>query len=397
MSDRIGVGVVGCGSVAWISHLPWYWENPNVELVAVCDADDDKAQKAADRWGAGTCYRDLGDLLGRDDIHAVSICTPPNHHCEHVIQAAEAGLHVLCEKPMAPTIEECDRMIAAAKKNGVKLMVGFMKRFNPAFEEVKRIVEEGLIGDVFHLDVHWEHASNMAARLKRGWSGQWRAMDKAIKGGVFQDHGSHYIDLFRWWTGSEVAQVSGETLRISPIVANEDHSVATLKMESGALGLIETSRNAYSISPLRHEEGPGLLEYGYVYGTEGGIVFDALPWDSKELPFVKVYTNEGGEEGYQGWRSPRLPRVVRQPGGVMSPNENETYWFKREIDHFVACILEDDMPLVTGEDGRKAIEVINAVYLSALGGEKVKLPLESSPDLEALFERLKGWKEEPSS
>ncbi|MDP6038281.1 MAG: Gfo/Idh/MocA family oxidoreductase [Candidatus Latescibacteria bacterium] len=397
MSDRIGVGVIGCGSVAWISHLPWYWENSNVDLIAVCDPDEEKAQQAADRWGAAHCYQDVQDMLGRSDIDAVSICTPPNLHCEHAIQAAQAGVHILCEKPMAPTIEECGRMIEAAKEHQVKLMVGFMKRFNPAFEEIKRIIDEGLIGDVFHLDVHWEFATNVAARMKRGGGAHWRMMDKAVKGGVFQDHGSHYIDLFRWWTGSEVVQVTGETLRISPLVANEDHSVGMLKMKSGALGLIETSRNAHSISPLRHEEGPGLLEYGYIYGTEGGVVFDALPWDAKELPFVKVYTNGGKEDGYRGWRSPRLPRVVRQPGGVMSPNENDTYWFKREIDHFVDCILNDVEPLVTGDDGRKAIEVINAVYLSALGGEKVKLPLEASPDLEALFDGLESWQSRSDS
>ena len=150
---KLGIGVIGCGGAAQVGHLPWYARNPHVRLVAVADVDEKKARYIAEKYHVKDYYADYEKLLQRDDVDAVSICTPVAYHCEQAVRAFEYGKHVLLEKPMARDIYECDLIIRASEKASRILMVGFMKRFNPAFEFIKSVLDRGVIGKPFNNSV----------------------------------------------------------------------------------------------------------------------------------------------------------------------------------------------------------------------------------------------------
>ena len=342
---RIGVGVIGCGGAANISHLPWYATNPHVKLVAVSDVNEKRARATAEKYHVDY-YLDYEKLLRRDDIDAVSICTPVALHCEQAVKAFEYGKHVLLEKPMARDVYECNLIIRAAERAGRILMVGFMKRFNPAFIFIKKLLSEKSIGEAHYIDVHWSLYD------PRGY--EYFRYKVVTGGGVFQDHGSHYIDLFRWWLNDEVSEVSAEFNIIMPKREVEDHGVVLLRFRKGAIATLEATR----FGP--NDPVYGLWERGQIYTTRGAIVFRSPDWTSQELPEVNVFNGE---------------RWVTYPFYKHGVDPPQHYMFKREIDHFIDCIINNKKPLVTGEDGRAAIEVINAAYLSQIKGTKIKLPL----------------------
>lgn len=348
MARKIGIGVIGCGGAAKIGHLRWYALNPNARIIAVTDIDEARAISCKNEFRAEYHFIDYLDLLKLDEIEGVSICTPPWLHREQTVMAAEHGKHVLCEKPMARSLKECDEMIKACQRNGVKLMIGFMKRFNPAFQFIKDNLAREKVGDPFYMDVHWEMYIEPQVR-------EWRLWDDRVGGGVFQDHGSHYIDLFRWWTGDEVKRVSAETMKLVAGRKFEDHAVVILKFRKGTLGVIETSKDTYV---------PGMQEYGWIHANRGSIYFDSPPWDSLDLPRLRISSNS--IHGIKAWKDIQL-----EPDRL----GHSTYMFKREIDHFIDCIMRDTEPMVTGNDGRAAIEIVLAAYRSQEKSEKVQLPL----------------------
>ena len=235
---KIGVGVIGCGAIAYKGHLPWYWENPNAELIAVCDANEQAARKAADRWQAKHCYTDYQDLLRLNEIDAISICAPVWTHYEIVIAAAKAGKHILCEKPMARSSQEANEMRHAAQESNVQLMIGFVKRFNPSFLEIKEIIDKGLIGRVYHIDVHWNLFFPPGTRESQTFS-----EDKRIGGGVILDNCSHYIDFSRWVLGSEVDTVYAETSNVIPGRIYEDQATLIMRFKNQATSLLDMGFN----------------------------------------------------------------------------------------------------------------------------------------------------------
>ena len=143
--DPIRVALVGCGNIGVKGHIPAYTDLPQASLTAVCDADADLAQAAADLTGAAV-HTDFDEMLADGTIDTVDICTPPWTHADLAIKAAASGKHVLCEKPIAPTLEEADAMIAAATANDVKLMVGQTRRFDDRYRTVKAQIDAGRIG-----------------------------------------------------------------------------------------------------------------------------------------------------------------------------------------------------------------------------------------------------------
>jgi len=343
--DIVNVGVIGCGGAAEIGHLPWIGQNPKAKLVAVADLAEEKARAAAHRWGAESWYTNAEELLNREDIHAVSICTPVHLHCEHAVEAAERDKDILLEKPMARDMEECDQITRACDKAGVKLMIGFMKRFNPGHQRIKEILSSGKLGTPHYCDIHWsmfdisEASSGFRYKAYTG-------------GGVFQDHGSHYIDQLRWWIG-EISEVTAEFNVIVRGREVEDHGVALLRFNNGALATLEATR----VGPSGKY---GLWERGQIYVTNGALAFDVPDWKSFELPEIELFRG-------RGWEEERLTKLSSWPP--------EHYSFRRQMDAWIDCILEDKEPPTTGEDGRAAVEVINAAYLSQLAGEKVRLPI----------------------
>lgn len=369
---KIGVGVIGAGHAAWIGHLPWYWENSHVEILAISDVIEDNAVQAARRWGVEAWYKDYHELLARDDIMAVSICAPTWTHKEIAVAAAHAGKHILCEKPMARTVEECDAMIEAARQAGVKLAIGFSKRYNPGFERIKQIIDDGLIGKPYHLDIHWNLYFPPGSQESKSFS-----EDRRVGGGVLLDNSIHYIDTFRWWLDTEVDTVFAEISKVVPERVFEDEATAILRFENGATGLLDMGFNR-----VADVEASGwdqrlpyawrFTELGFVYGDKGTVYYDVPPFNSAEPVKIELYLQKGRGCELGGWHKLEIPTTL-QPGGGRSPAELTTYAFKREIDRFVDWVLNDKEPPATGEDGRIAIQVVMAAYESARTGARVKV------------------------
>ncbi len=329
----IRVAVVGCGGAAWVGHLPWVWENPHAELRATCDIDIDTARQAAQRWGAANCYGDFRKLLQVESLDAVVIATPPNTHASLAQAALEHGLHVLLEKPMACTVDECDALARSQEQSGKILMLSHEKRFNPGFEKIKEIIDEGLIGKVFYLVVHWSAAVRLDPRQlcppDYRDSYQWRWTDPKAGGGILFDHLPHYLDLWRWWTGAELASIDAELLNVRRDLIgdedlggpHEDFAAALMKFTDGCVAIFETGNAGRGLSPIQHI-GSAVgewSEYGMIYGTRGHLVFDVLPWDSPELPRIMVYSLENREPACRGWFQVEMPDPLRTPGGPLSP------------------------------------------------------------------------------
>src|SRR5579883_2066341 len=192
MGERIGFGVIGCGTAAWIGHLPWIWEHPGARLVVVCDADRNRAAAAQQRYRVPAVATDYREALSVPGVDAVAICTPPASHCEIATAAARRGKHVLLEKPMARNVAECDEIAAAARQHGIALMVGHEKRFHLACDRIRRLIAEGTLGRVFYLDVHWGASVKLAPErlIPEGYreSYAWRWTDPTVGGGILQDH-----------------------------------------------------------------------------------------------------------------------------------------------------------------------------------------------------------------
>ena len=348
--ERIRVGLIGCGNIGTGGHLPAYAHIPEAELVAVCDTVEERARKAA-RLSEAVSYTDYRRLLEREDINMVDICLPTYLHAQVAIAAMEAGKHVLCEKPMAHSLEAADAMIEAAQTNGVKLMIGQVRRFDHRYTSIKAQVDAGKVGK----PVFIRRAERQFLPFPPdAW--QW---DPKRGGGVILDIGIHAADLFRWFFGEDAveAYAAARSVREAAQAAcrgeatprSYDHAFITYKFEGGGVGFVEAS--------WAYPQGFGGALYAQldVVGTEGKIQYA-----DKDTNPMLTYTTERGHE---------LPRYFR----FMSTTE---YAFEEEIRHFVRCILDDREPAISPQDARAALEMALAAQRSAETGEPVHLPLQ---------------------
>jgi len=392
-SAKVRFGVIGCGGAAWVGHLPWIWDHPDATLEAVCDTDSSSARQAADRYQAGAALTDYRKLLDRDDIDAVVIATPPASHCEIAVAAAQAGKHIMLEKPMARSVAECDRIAAAARQSGIRLMLGHEKRFSVASQKIRQLVQRGVLGEVFYLVVHWGASVKLCPEklIPAGYreSYEWRWRDNSTGGGILQDHVPHYVDLWRWWTGAEVESVCAEVQHVArdylgrPEIGQlEDFGTVLMRFTNGAVAVFNTGTVGRGLSPIQHL-GSGIgewSEFGYLYGTRGQLTFDFLPWDSPENGRLMVWSLEKEQGSDRGWYQVELPEPRRSPGGPRSPVTNESFMFRRQMDHFIAAIQMGAEPAVTAADGRATLAVVEAIYESHRTGQKVRVQQQQKGD-----------------
>jgi len=340
--EQIKVGLIGCGNIGAGGHLPAYAHIPEAELVAVCDAVEELAHAAAERSGA-TAYTDYRQLLEQEDVEMVDICVPTYLHAQAAIAAIKAGKHVLCEKPIAHTLEAADAMIEAAQANGAKLMIGQVRRFDHRYASIKAQIDAGKVGR----PVFIRRAERQFLPFPPdAW--QW---DPKRGGGVILDIGVHATDLFRWFLDEdavEVYAVAKSVREAAREAGSFDHAMITCKFDGGGVGFAEAS--------WAYPQGFGGTLYAQldVVGTEGKIQYA-----DKDTNPMLTYTTEKGHE---------LPRYFR----FMSTTE---YAFEEEIRHFVRCVLNDREPAVSPQDARAALEMALAAQRSAETGQPVQLPL----------------------
>ena len=359
---RLKTALIGCGKVGQI-HAQALAALPGSELVAVCDASLDRAEAFAARFG-GRAFADVETMLAKSGAEVVSICTPHPGHAEPAILAAQAGVHVLVEKPMAASLADCDAMLAAARAGGIKLGVVSQRRWFEPVRRVKDAIDAGKIGSpalgVFQM-YSWRDPSYYRSDP---WRGRWDTEG----GGVLVNQSPHQLDLLRWFLG-DVAQISGDWANLNhPGVEVEDSAVAILRFKNGALGSIVTSVS----------QRPGIYTKVHVHGTSGasvgvetdrGATFIAGVSGIAEPPLNDVWTIPGEEH--------LLAEFEAQDRDHFRGIDATTYYHQLQIADFLAAVVDDRPPLVTGEDGRAVVAMFTAIYRSAKERRAVSLPLDS--------------------
>lgn len=320
------MGLIGAGRMGQVFAHTLASGVAGVDLAALADTGSKTGKEVATRFGVKYHYTDYHELLKREDIEAVVIASPTSTHAQMIKDAALAGKHIFSEKPLALTLDACGEAIAAVKEAGVKLQLGFMRRFDVAYVAAKKKIDEGAIGQ----PVAFHGISRDASRT----SLEFARREKS--GGMIMDMGVHDFDMARWLMGSEVlrVQTEGDCLVFPELkgVGDIDNALINLRFANNAVGNIALSRNATFGYDIRTE----------VLGSEGVLQIGRLQQTS-----TLVMTR-------QGITHDTIP-------GFMERFEDA---YAAEIRDFVTCILEDREPSVTGEDARKATAIGMAATLS---------------------------------
>jgi UDP-N-acetylglucosamine 3-dehydrogenase len=340
--NKLKIAVVGCGSIARNRHLPEYADQKNVEIVAVCDVIEDRAEETAVKYRA-TSYKDYKQLLSNQDIDAVSVCTPNDLHAPITVAALKAGKHVLCEKPMATSKQEAEEMIEAASKSGKKLMIAHNQRFVPSHVRAKQLIESGEVGQIYSFRTTFGHGG------PEGWSidgkNSWFFNKEQAFIGAMGDLGVHKSDLLRYLLGEEVVEVSAMVETIAKQGTDvDDNAVCVLKTENGVIGTLTASWSYVS-----SEDNSTII-----YGEHAILRLE----DDPEYSLIVQYKN--GE-------------TVKYELGEIQSNEDGGQTTSHVIDKFVSSILEDIPSPVSGEEGKKSLEVILAALESSETKKVMKL------------------------
>jgi glucose-fructose oxidoreductase len=334
MATHIGYAVVGLGDIAQKAVLPAFAHaGENSRLVAVVSGDRAKAQALAQEFRAAAYhYDEFRQCLQRDDVNAVYIALPNAMHCDYTVEAARAGVHVLCEKPMAVTADECRRMLRTCQTNRVKLMIAYRVHFHPAHLRALELNREGAIGaaKTFSSDFTIRIEDPDDIRLQR-----------RLGGGTVYDLGVYCINAARTFFGAEPAQVMAMTARTSRRYGGDvdESTVALIRFPEDRLAHFHTS-----------------------FGEERTATFTVF-----------------GEQGYIRLRrayeygAPMTLEVVK--GGVRAEHQFEaTDQFAGELAYFSGCILQDRPPEPSGLEGLQDVRIVEAIYRSARDGRPVTLP-----------------------
>ncbi len=355
--ERVRVGVIGAGAIATMRHLPAFrrcQDEGTAELVAVADPMEGAAQAAATRFGIQHAFADYRELLAVP-LDAVSICTPNVYHEPITLAALDAGMHVLCEKPIAMDAEGARRMYDRAHEAGLLTAVNFRYRFIPAAWFARDLIAGGELGEIYHVYAHYFNGS-LADPLRPL---SWRQARAESGTGALGDLASHIIDLCRYWVG-EIASVQGHlrtftTERPTPgggvsVVDVDDASTSLLRFDNGAEAVINASRNGFGRNNYQRIE---------VYGSKGSLIYEIEKTDvgGEEL---RICLGEG-QARYNAFAT------VPVPLSYLAGNP------ERAMTDFIAAIRSATPMTPDFADGLRCQEVLDAVALSARNGGWIDL------------------------
>jgi UDP-N-acetyl-2-amino-2-deoxyglucuronate dehydrogenase len=334
---NVKIGLIGCGLIGEV-HAKVINELRNAELIAAADTDELKTKKMSNLYGC-TQFKSYRDMLLHSNIDMVSVCVPPSMHYRIVMDAATAGKHVIVEKPMDVSTDRADRMISECRKQRVKFSVIFQHRFDRVIRILKESVAEGRFGKLLMGTSNTIWYRDFDYYQKNPWRGTY-----ANGGGALMNQAIHYIDLLQYIMG-DIESVSAvcDTLSHKSIHV-EDTGIAILKFKNGAIGTINGTTIAY----------PGLYSELNIYGEDGSVSIK-----NDRLDFYAVKSGSIPEMD-------KLKRFDSGESAAVSKAENlDTEAHKKQYEDFLMSITEDREPLINGEEGRKAIALINAIYQSS--------------------------------
>lgn len=344
VADRLRIGMIGCGEIA-AATAKGIREAAHAELAAVMDVNEAMARDLGDTHGVPWTL-DAATLLARDDVDAVYIAVPHYLHAPLTVQAAAAGKHVLCEKPIATTVADADRMIAACAEADVFLSIAFDAQITPATQRLRDLIAAGAIGEVIGTRIV-ALIDKPASYWSSGWTGRvttdWRPSKEKSGGGVLVMNGIHDINTVRYVTGLEAERVYAEYGTFVTPVEVEDYIVATIRYANGAIGHIEAGS---CIKGGGRDAGPGIR----IYGSEGQVTLTDT---------VRLYTSRTVEGMQQNaWQEvATMTLYAREP----------------IVESFASAVLTGQQPPVTGQDGRAALAIVLAAYEAGRAGRPVTI------------------------
>ncbi|OHB67271.1 MAG: hypothetical protein A2V70_12355 [Planctomycetes bacterium RBG_13_63_9] len=338
---KLGVAIHGVGQVAY-AHAASWMKNPHCRIVSVSSRRRQSAQRLVDELGIDCAVRDdYDEVLGDDRVDVVNLSGPNHVHAEQGIAAAQAGKHLLIEKPMVLSMDENRALRDAVAKAGVKSVVSFVLRWNPLFRNLKSLLAGGAIGELFYIEVDYWHG--ISPTWYAGW--QW-AHTRKTGGSTMLLGGCHAVDALRWFAGEEVAEVTAYSNNKKGLFEYDANVVAVLKLAGGAIGKTSTLFDAE-------------MPYSFnidLAGTEGTLR-DNRVWSKRLFP------------GQTGWTE--MATILPDSGDVGH------HAFDAEMDHLVDCIRENRESRCNVADGYRTHELCLAIDRSIdLGGQPVRLPLQ---------------------
>ena len=362
--EKVKTGLIGCGKVGHL-HAHALSTLESSEFVAVCDSDSARAAAFAEQYGV-KAFSSVDEMISGAGLDSVDICTPHPFHRSPAVKAAEAGVNVLVEKPLASTLEDCDAMLSAAEKSGAKIGTMCQRRFYKPSQRVRRAVDDGKIGKPVLGTVTMHGWRDEAYYQSDGWRGTW----KGEGGGVLVNQAPHQLDLLQWLMGP-IDELIGYWGNLNhPYIEVEDTAVALLKFKSGGLGNIVVSNS----------QDPALYGNVHVHGdngasigvqTDGGAMFIAGMSSILEPPRLDLWTIPEDQDTWEQWNT-------EDAEFFNSVNPMEHY-HELQIAEFLDAILNDREPAITGREGRITVEIFTAIYRSARDRKAIPFPVQADP------------------
>ena len=359
------IALIGCGRISF-KHIEAFVNNKDkLKLTAICDPVKERTLEKENEYkkmipdAEISLYTDYKEMLERQKCDIVTIASESGNHPEIAVNCLEAGCHVICEKPMALSVKDADKMICAAKKNNRKLAVCFQNRFNAPVQKLRKALDAGRFGRIMHgmIQIRWNR--NEAYYAEAPWRGTWEQ-----DGGTLMNQCTHGIDLLQWMLGEDAVRVQAQTRRFLRPIEAEDFGAAVVEFKNGAVGIIEGTACVYP---------KNLNETLSIFGEKGTAVIGGIAVNKIET-----------------WRFSDSETAGDTEEKVLNPNEKDpptVYGFGHTalFKDFIDAIENDREPLISGERGKKAMEIILAIYKSQKTGQPVDLP----PDFSTL--EMKGY------
>ncbi|MEA5077025.1 MAG: Gfo/Idh/MocA family oxidoreductase [Anaerolineaceae bacterium] len=338
------IGIIGCGKIAQVRHIPEYADNPNVKLSGYFDLNQERAAELAKKYG-GKAYATYQDLLADKSIDAVSVCTANTSHAEITIAALKAGKHVLCEKPMATNLPECETMVKTAKETGKFLMIGHNQRLAKAHVKAKELLNSGLIGEIISFRTTFGHPGPETWSVDPGKSTWFFDKNRAAMGAM-ADLGIHKTDLIHFLTGQTIIETSAKLSTIDKrdatgaLIGVDDNAICLYKLSGGATGTMTVSWTYYGA-----EDNSTVL-----YGTQGIMrIYDDPTYA------IKVFTREG--------------ETILFDIDKIQTNDKQTK--SGVIDLFVDSLVNNREPEISAAEVLKSMRVVFASIESSETGRSV--------------------------
>jgi len=333
--DRLGAGIIGCGAVAE-EYVKAFQRDERSEVRALVSRNPAHAERYRDAYHLSCAIEtDAEKMLRRKDVDLVVVCTPHDRHTRYVVAAAEAGKHVIIEKPVALTMDDVRKQLRAVRRNKAKTIVSFVLHWNPLLMSIDRLIERGALGDIFLVEVDYLHRIWMTPQQK------WLA-SRTQSGTAILTGGCHAVDALRWFARSEAEEVNAYQVKTENPIEYPGTISVNVKFRDGKIGRTATSFDARM--PYRFNIG--------VYGTEGSVRND-------EVFAPKLFP---GQNNFL-----KVPCILPDSADVAH------HPFTSEVAHFLDCIVNDKRPFPDLEDAAQTQAICFAADLSAESGRPVKI------------------------